>query len=576
MRKILFWVITVCTVVLAGKAVYDNTARAASVEPANHRPDWHKAVRSRKCIETFFAGQSEGKLTYLACSNGKTVQAGSEQEVELLVPIKGERVKEMLKASSAIDLALQEAHIANLCFIDSKLSELAKYQTKTHVNFGILFRFQVAELLRHESGLAADFRNNFLAFSRDELEKECRRYPGHVGLRFNWAVCSLVMNEPLDRQLDSLTRISQDTTAPATAHLAGEIVTILRNASRNGVLDAKGVAGQTAFLRKNLPDDVFSQALCLRLFEKVDDKQSAAALEAETSGKAMHDQYILYIIIMALVLSAVGTGIALRPSSQPESSGQGEESAFQKNKGFPLCRLFFTTIFSIVSAIILIVGLFCYEMLSEKLVPMSAVMAYQHPVREMLQETLCYLCGFVPIIFWSYVFIGTRNDVSFADFIHLKFGTIRHTCRRLFATGLKLSVLDTAVTLIIALASVMLLAPESVSEDCFAVVVQTHRLPAILEGVFTMVILAPIIEEILFRGLLYAGLRTHGCAMLPAMIISAVVFAAAHGEFEWTAMTVRTVSGLIFAFAFERTKSIVPSMVAHGAHNSVASLLYLA
>lgn len=81
---------------------------------------------------------------------------------------------------------------------------------------------------------------------------------------------------------------------------------------------------------------------------------------------------------------------------------------------------------------------------------------------------------------------------------------------------------------------------------------------------------APIVEEITFRGLLYATLRTWlgapECALL-----SALVFTLPHGYAVAGSASV-LVSGLLWAAAYERTKSLLPGLFAHAINNLLSTL----
>ncbi|MBX9694530.1 MAG: CPBP family intramembrane metalloprotease, partial [Cyanobacteria bacterium] len=79
-------------------------------------------------------------------------------------------------------------------------------------------------------------------------------------------------------------------------------------------------------------------------------------------------------------------------------------------------------------------------------------------------------------------------------------------------------------------------------------------------------VLPALCEETLFRGFLYTTLRrTRGA--FTSIVISAALFSLVHmdlgGAIQLFAL------GFLFAFVFERTKSLIPSMVAHCMWNSV-------
>lgn len=87
------------------------------------------------------------------------------------------------------------------------------------------------------------------------------------------------------------------------------------------------------------------------------------------------------------------------------------------------------------------------------------------------------------------------------------------------------------------------------------------------------VVWAPIFEEIGFRGLLYTTLRSR-YGVVTAAILSAAIFAMLHLYSIAGALAVFW-SGLVWAFAFERFRSLLPAMFAHATGNlmAVASVL---
>ncbi|MGH7276152.1 MAG: lysostaphin resistance A-like protein, partial [Candidatus Rokuibacteriota bacterium] len=91
--------------------------------------------------------------------------------------------------------------------------------------------------------------------------------------------------------------------------------------------------------------------------------------------------------------------------------------------------------------------------------------------------------------------------------------------------------------------------------------------------VLDVVVLTPVLEELLFRGLLFATLR-RGLGAQTAALASAAVFALAHG---YGALGFASVfwSALLWAWAYERTGSLLPCIASHAADNLSASLSVL-
>ena len=79
------------------------------------------------------------------------------------------------------------------------------------------------------------------------------------------------------------------------------------------------------------------------------------------------------------------------------------------------------------------------------------------------------------------------------------------------------------------------------------------------------VVIAPVVEEAVFRGLLFGTLRGR-LGWEVAAAISGGLFAAAHG-YGVIGFTSVFLSGFIWAWIYERTGSLVPGMVAHALNN---------
>jgi membrane protease YdiL (CAAX protease family) len=99
-------------------------------------------------------------------------------------------------------------------------------------------------------------------------------------------------------------------------------------------------------------------------------------------------------------------------------------------------------------------------------------------------------------------------------------------------------------------------------------------LDEILADLLDSVVVVPVVEELLFRGVLYGTLR-RGLAPLPAALASAAVFAVAHGYGAVGSAAVFA-SGVLWALAYERTRSLLPCVLAHAASNLLATLLVVA
>jgi membrane protease YdiL (CAAX protease family) len=84
-----------------------------------------------------------------------------------------------------------------------------------------------------------------------------------------------------------------------------------------------------------------------------------------------------------------------------------------------------------------------------------------------------------------------------------------------------------------------------------------------------LAVLAPLVEELVFRGLLY-GWVAGRWGSLPALIVSSLAFAAAH--FEPAHIVLVLPLGLLFGWLRRRTDSLLPSLFSHIVNNGFALL----
>jgi CAAX protease family protein len=87
------------------------------------------------------------------------------------------------------------------------------------------------------------------------------------------------------------------------------------------------------------------------------------------------------------------------------------------------------------------------------------------------------------------------------------------------------------------------------------------------------IVWAPLIEELAFRGVLYATLRM-AIGVWPAIGASAAFFALVHGYGVIGFASVFW-SGVLWALAYERTRSLLPAILGHAINNLFVSAEFL-
>jgi len=97
-----------------------------------------------------------------------------------------------------------------------------------------------------------------------------------------------------------------------------------------------------------------------------------------------------------------------------------------------------------------------------------------------------------------------------------------------------------------------------------------------LELLFSVIVAAPFVEEVLFRAVIQQVLRSGGFTRVPAVVITAALFAVMHlgenavdGASAWSALPALFVLGLLFGVLYERTGRLAAPIVAHALFNLI-------
>lgn len=87
---------------------------------------------------------------------------------------------------------------------------------------------------------------------------------------------------------------------------------------------------------------------------------------------------------------------------------------------------------------------------------------------------------------------------------------------------------------------------------------------------FVTGVVAPLAEEVVFRGYLFAGFRRN-LPLLAAAVITGILFGASHflGGYGPAEVALLTVFGILWCVLRDLTGSIVPGLVLHGVQNAV-------
>lgn len=94
-----------------------------------------------------------------------------------------------------------------------------------------------------------------------------------------------------------------------------------------------------------------------------------------------------------------------------------------------------------------------------------------------------------------------------------------------------------------------------------------------LAYIFVAILMAPVVEEVAFRGVAFGALVARGISPAGAVVLSSFAFAFSHLQYSPAAMLVVFLSGVGFAVLRLMSGSIMVPIVAHMSANAVVLLL---
>ncbi|HSL52380.1 MAG TPA: type II CAAX endopeptidase family protein [Candidatus Deferrimicrobiaceae bacterium] len=317
-------------------------------------------------------------------------------------------------------------------------------------------------------------------------------------------------------------------------------------------LDAPPAEEATAMaeeIRRELPRDWFTDTLVRRIATRVDDPALEADSEAtiEARGRALLARVrVLTAAAGAMLLAALV--LLWRLPRSPRGARVADAPLPPQWRGADGLGLFFRAAFAylLMPALVL--------MLLPRVPASTAIMG---------------LLGGLPMLWWLRRYLHARGD------------SIRDTFGLRVRDGSGLRVLGWGLVLLgLSLAGESLL-----SIGLNALGVTSHWADGFLEdflwgspasvaaGTVDGVVWAPTFEELAFRGLLYPTLRLR-LPPWPAALLSSALFGVAHG-YGLQGFVAVTWSGMIWALGYERTRSLVPGILAHAASNLLATTSFL-
>ena len=317
-------------------------------------------------------------------------------------------------------------------------------------------------------------------------------------------------------------------------------------------LDAPAAEEATALveeIRQDLPADWFTDTLVRRIATRVDDQalesQAEAAIDAR--GRALLTR-VRALTGTGAALLALAAVVAWRLRASRRDPRVADAPLPPLWRGADGAGLFFRAAFAyllIPAAVVLLLP---------RMPPVTALMG---------------LVGGLPTLWWARRYLHARGKTVRETF-GLRPRAGRLAC--LLGWGLVLLAVSMAGESLL-YAGLSALGVSSHWADGFLEEFLWGSPAVVVAGTLDGVVWAPIFEELAFRGLLYPTLRLRLPAWLAALL-SAAIFAGAHG-YGVQGFAAVTWSGMVWALGYERTRSLLPGMLAHAASNLLATASFL-
>ena len=105
---------------------------------------------------------------------------------------------------------------------------------------------------------------------------------------------------------------------------------------------------------------------------------------------------------------------------------------------------------------------------------------------------------------------------------------------------------------------------------------QTHNALDLIMVIIAIAIVAPIIEELIFRGIAYTRFVKSRAGVTGAIVITSLLFGVLHFQYEVTIMAIITIWALFLGYVRYKTDNIVYCIALHMLSNTIAIInLYL-
>jgi membrane protease YdiL (CAAX protease family) len=191
-----------------------------------------------------------------------------------------------------------------------------------------------------------------------------------------------------------------------------------------------------------------------------------------------------------------------------------------------------------------------------------------------LEKNGLFLAGLIcvmapPAIGLILLFAKIRRNITVRQYLSLHNPGWRQVCRWFLLLVLYAAVVE-------AISFLLTFAGRPFTSESMIRMYSTGQLMPLLW--FAMVVVAPVSEELFFRGFLFKGIEGSRMGPVGAVIITSLVWSALHAQLDAFALAGTFVGGLLLGWALLKTRSVYIPIIMHTTWNLIATIevaLYL-
>ncbi|MBI4532433.1 MAG: CPBP family intramembrane metalloprotease [Candidatus Melainabacteria bacterium] len=322
--------------------------------------------------------------------------------------------------------------------------------------------------------------------------------------------------------------------------------------------------------KDSLPQGWYREAVLVRLYKVSGAQGNYKELTQDIQERAYRllSNFVVLMVVV-VVASLIGLVVILvqlftvaRTKSLPEEHGQALGAV-----PWNLKTVYSVFVFWLATQIV--VGNFAPTLLK------SSGMLSSGAIAVACATAILYLVSNGPGVLYVYLMAMRPHRIGFLEGIKLAARVGHRGPVRLILSGIATWCVALPLVMVAYFLASKILGSQGSSNPIIALVLETARSAncfATLLFYFTLGVLAPLCEETLFRGFLYRTLRK-SFGVGTCLFVSASLFAIVHMDVG--ALVPLMCLGWLFGLVFERSKSLLPAIIAHGLWNSGTFTLVL-